>query len=387
MIAKRLEDIGEYYFSKKLREIELLNKEGKNIINLGIGNPDLPPHPDVVRKLHQESAMETAHGYQGYKGIPDLRKAFSGWYRRWYGVHLDPETELLPLMGSKEGMMHICMTYLNDGDQVLVPDPGYPAYASAVKLAGGIPVTYALREGNNWTPDFEILQASDLSKVKLMFINYPHMPTGKSASMGLFESLVRFAKCHDILLVHDNPYSFILNQQPLSLLSVAGARSVAVELNSLSKSHNMAGWRIGILAGNQARIEEVLRFKSNMDSGMFLPLQAAAVKALSLEQDWFDAINDLYRERREVVYAMLSYLGCVYAAEQAGMFVWAKVPEDYVDGYAFSDEVLYNHGVFFTPGGIFGAEGNAYVRISLCKTLDQLEIAKGRMNKAAVLTI
>ncbi len=383
--AKRLQGIGEYYFSAKLREIELLNKEGKGIINLGIGNPDLPPHPDVIWQLHQESAQTTAHGYQGYKGTLDLRKAFAAWYRKWYHVDLDPETELLPLMGSKEGIMHICMTYLNEGDQVLVPNPGYPAYASAVKLAGGVPVFYALQEQQQWMPDFNALQQSDLSKVKLMFVNYPHMPTGKAASMELFEALVQFATQHQILLVHDNPYSFILNEEPLSILSVAGGKSVALELNSLSKSHNMAGWRIGMLAGDRVSIEEVLRFKSNMDSGMFLPLQLAAVRALSLDQNWYASMNAMYRARREAVYTMLSALGCSFDPAQTGMFVWARVPDGYADGYAFSDELLYHYGVFLTPGGIFGSEGNAYIRISLCKAVDQIDIARTRISPVAVL--
>jgi LL-diaminopimelate aminotransferase len=381
MIAKRLEGISEYYFSQKLREIETLNKEGKNIINLGIGSPDLPPHPDVIRTLQEQAEKSGVHGYQGYKGIPALREAFADWYQQWYQVNLDPDTEILPLLGSKEGIMHICMTYLNQGDEALIPDPGYPTYGSAVKLAGGTPVNYLLQEERNWYPDLEALTAMDLSKVKLMFVNYPHMPTGQSVETGLFEKLVAFAKEHHILLVHDNPYSFILNDNPVSLLSVPGAKEVTLELNSLSKSHNMAGWRIGMLCGSKERIEEVLRFKSNMDSGMFMPLQMAAVKALSLGADWYTYINSIYSQRREKVYQILDLLGCRYELTQVGLFVWAKIPDHYEDGYALSDEILYGANVFLTPGGIFGSQGNKYIRISLCGDLSRFEQAITRISK------
>ncbi|SMC62073.1 pyridoxal phosphate-dependent aminotransferase [Pedobacter nyackensis] len=381
MIAKRLEGISEYYFSQKLREIDSLNKEGKNIINLGIGSPDLPPHPDVIRTLQEEAGKTGVHGYQGYKGIPALRQAFTDWYQRWYKVSLDPDTELLPLMGSKEGIMHICMTYLNEGDEALIPNPGYPTYSSAVKLAGGKPVSYLLQEEQNWYPDLEALAATDLSKVKLMFVNYPHMPTGQPISADLFKNLVQFAKENHILLVHDNPYSFILNDNPVSLLEVPGAKEVVLELNSLSKSHNMAGWRIGMLCGSKERIEEVLRFKSNMDSGMFMPLQLAAAKALSLGPDWYSHINSIYSERRAKVYQILDILGCTYELKQVGLFVWAKIPDQYEDGYALSDKVLYGSNVFLTPGGIFGSQGNRYIRISLCGDLSRFEQAITRISK------
>jgi LL-diaminopimelate aminotransferase len=381
MIAKRLEGISEYYFSQKLREIDSLNKEGKNIINLGIGSPDLPPHPDVIRTLQEEAAKPGVHGYQGYKGIPALRQAFADWYQRWYQVTLDPDTQILPLLGSKEGIMHICMTYLNEGDEALIPDPGYPTYGSAVKLAGGKPVTYLLQKERNWQPDLEALAATDLGKVKLMFVNYPHMPTGQQTDTGLFENLVRFAKEHQILLVHDNPYSFILNDNPASLLAVPGAAAVALELNSLSKSHNMAGWRIGMLCGSKERIEEVLRFKSNMDSGMFMPLQLAAVKALSLGPDWYSHINSIYAERRTRVYQILDILNCSYSLNQVGLFVWAKIPDHYKDAYALSDEILYGASVFLTPGGIFGSQGNRYIRISLCGDISRFEQAITRISK------
>jgi len=381
MIANRLEGISEYYFSQKLREIESLNIEGKNIINLGIGSPDLPPHPEVIRVLQESSAEAGVHGYQGYKGIPALRKAFSDWYERRYKVNLNPDTEILPLLGSKEGVMHICMTYLNEGDEALIPNPGYPTYDSAVKLAGGKPVPYELEEEQNWYPDLQALALTDLSKVKLMFVNYPHMPTGQRVGAGLFEDLVQFAKTHKILLVHDNPYSFILNDHPASLLEVQGAKEVALELNSLSKSHNMAGWRIGMLCGAKERIEEVLRFKSNMDSGMFLPLQLAAAKALSLEDDWYSYINGIYAERRSKVYQIFDMLGCSYTTDQVGLFVWAKIPAKYEDAYALSDEILYGANVFLTPGGIFGSQGRRYMRISLCGDISRFEQAIERLKK------
>jgi len=383
MTAKRLEGISEYYFSQKLREIESLNKEGKNIINLGIGSPDLPPHPDVIKTLQEEAGKPGVNGYQGYKGIPALRQAFADWYQQWYRVTLNPDTEILPLIGSKEGIVHICMTYLDEGDEALIPDPGYPTYGSAVKLAGGKPVSYLLQEANNWYPDLEALAATDLSKVKLMFVNYPHMPTGQRVAPGLFENLVRFAKENDILLVHDNPYSFILNDNPLSLLEVPGAKEVVLELNSLSKSHNMAGWRIGALCGSKERIEEVLRFKSNMDSGMFMPLQLAAAKALSLGADWYAHINSIYAQRRDKVYEILDMLDCTYERTQVGLFIWAKIPDQYKDGYALSDEILYGANVFLTPGGIFGSQGNRYIRISLCGDVSRFEQAIDRISKSS----
>ncbi|MBL7709584.1 MAG: aminotransferase class I/II-fold pyridoxal phosphate-dependent enzyme, partial [Chitinophagaceae bacterium] len=293
--SKRLEGIGEYYFSQKLREIDALNKEGKNVINLGIGSPDLPPHPDVIRILQEEAAKPNTHAYQSYKGSPVLRNAVSDWYKKWYKVELNPDTEVLPLIGSKEGIMHICMTYLNKGDEVLVPNPGYPTYRSAVQLAGGKCVEYKLKEKNNYEPELDKLDEKKLKKVKLMFVNYPQMPTGQLPSEDLFKRIVAFGRKHNILVVHDNPYSFILNEHPASLLSVEGGKDCVIELNSLSKSHNMAGWRIGMLCGAKERIEEVLRFKSNMDSGMFLPVQLAAAKALSLGKEWQEEVNTVYR--------------------------------------------------------------------------------------------
>ena len=379
--AKRLNGIGEYYFSTKLREIDELNKQGKNIINLGIGSPDLPPHPDVIKVLQEESAKPNVHAYQSYKGSPILRKAIADWYNRWYNVLVNPDTEILPLIGSKEGIMHICMTYLNEGDGALVPNPGYPTYRSAVKLAGGNCIDYDLKEENNWQPDLAALKALDLSKVKLMFVNYPHMPTGQLPEVEVLKQLVAFAKENNILLVHDNPYSFILNDDPQSLLSIEGAKEVVLELNSLSKSQNMAGWRVGMLVAAKERIDEVLRFKSNMDSGMFLPLQLAAATALGLDKSWYDSVNAIYRQRREKVFELLDALKCIYSKNQAGMFIWAKIPAGYKDGYALSDEVLYNSNVFITPGGIFGSAGDGFIRVSLCGSIEKFEEAIKRVMK------
>lgn len=377
--AKRLDGVGEYYFSQKLREIDGMNKAGRQVINLGIGSPDLPPHPEVINTLNEEAMKPNQHAYQNYKGSPVLRNAIADWYGKWYGVTLDPNTEILPLIGSKEGIMHICMTYLNESDGVLIPNPGYPTYRSAAKIAGGNVIDYLLNKENNWFPDFAAIEKNDLKTVKLMFVNYPQMPTGQLPTKEMFEQLVAFAKRHEILLVHDNPYSFILNDQPLSLLSIPGAKEVTIELNSLSKSHNMAGWRIGMLVGNEERINEVLRFKSNMDSGMFLPLQLAAAKALQLGQDWHNAVNEIYKKRREKVFQLLQLLQCEFDSDQAGLFVWAAIPAQYKDGYELSDKVLHQSNVFITPGGIFGSAGNNYVRVSLCCTEEKITEAIKRI--------
>ena len=378
-VAKRLEQTQEYYFSKKLREIDALNKAGKQIINLGIGSPDLPPHPEVIKVLTEEAAKPNTHGYQSYKGSPILREAISSWYKKYYDVTLDANTEVLPLIGSKEGIVHICMTYLQEGDEVLIPNPGYPAYAAAVGLSGATAIPYLLEEHTNWLPNLEELAKQDLSAVKMMWVNYPHMPTGTNATVDFFERLIQFGKTHNILICHDNPYSFILNDSPRSLLSIAGAKDVAIELNSLSKSSNMAGWRIGMLVAAEERINEIIRFKSNMDSGMFLPLQLAAAKALSLDSSWYDELNNVYRKRRTKVFEIMDLLGCRYSTEQVGLFVWAKVPENYPDGYALSDHVLYESNVFITPGGIFGDAGNNYIRISLCATEETYDKAIQRI--------
>ncbi|HEY8387806.1 MAG TPA: aminotransferase class I/II-fold pyridoxal phosphate-dependent enzyme [Parasegetibacter sp.] len=387
--ANRLEGIGEYYFSQKLREIEQLNKQGKKVINLGIGSPDLPPHPDVIKELQETSALSDTHAYQGYKGIPALRSAFSNWYQEWYGVTLDAESEILPLIGSKEGIMHICMTYLNEGDMALVPNPGYPTYRSAVKLAGGTCIDYKITGEEYAEIDFEELEtvvqkyntpivssgANTVKdgRIKLMWVNFPHMPTGKRAARGLFEKLIAFGKKYNMLICHDNPYSFILNSNPTSILSVEGAKDIAIELNSLSKSHNMAGWRLGVMVASARRINEVLRFKSNMDSGMFLPVQRAAVKALRLGNEWFTQINKIYGQRREKVFQLLDLLGCSYNTDQVGMFVWASIPAHEDSGFSFSDKILYSTGVFITPGGIFGNQGDQFIRVSLCSKPEVLD--------------
>lgn len=378
-VAKRLQHTEEYYFSKKLREIEALNQSGEKVINLGIGSPDLPPHPSVVETLHEYASLPNTHAYQNYKGVLPLRQAIADWYNRYYGVLLDPNINVLPLIGSKEGIVHICMTYLAEGDEALFPNPGYPAYSAAVRLSGATGIPYTLIPENNWLPDLDALAKTDLSRVKLMWLNYPHMPTGAPARESFFKEIVAFAKQHNILLCHDNPYSFILNDQPKSLMSVEGALEVAIELNSLSKSANMAGWRVGMLVGAETRINEIIRFKSNMDSGMFLPVQMAAAKALSLGPEWYSELNDTYQQRREKVYQLLDTLGCTYDKGQVGLFIWAKIPELYPDGYALSDEVLQRSRVFITPGGIFGSAGASYIRISLCATETTLDQACERI--------
>ncbi len=367
-LANRLEGIGEYYFSQKLREIDGMNKAGAAVINLGIGSPDLPPHPDVIKVLQEESARPNVHAYQSYKGSPVLRQAIAAWYHRWYGVQLNADTQILPLIGSKEGIMHICMTYLNEGDAALVPNPGYPTYRSAVKLAGAECIDYELTEAKQWQPDWQALEQMNLRRVKLMWVNYPQMPTGQVPQREVFEKLIDFGKRHDILICHDNPYSFILNERPESLLALPGADEVVLELNSLSKSHNMAGWRVGMLCGAADRINEVLRFKSNMDSGMYLPLQLAAAKALEVDSSWYDSVNETYKQRRERAYELLDLLGCRYDKQQVGMFLWAAIPATAADGYALSDRILQQAHVFITPGGIFGTAGNGYIRVSLCST-------------------
>ena len=378
-VSKRLEGVGEYYFSQKLREIDDMNKAGKQVINLGIGSPDLPPHPDVIKKLQDEAAKPNTHAYQNYKGSPVFRNAISKWYKKWYDVDLNPDSEILPLIGSKEGIMHVCMTYINEGDVVLIPDPGYPTYKSAATIAGANVVPYALKEENNWFPDFVELEKADLKKVKLMFVNYPQMPTGQLPTKDLFQQLIAFAKKHDILLCHDNPYSFILNKTPMSILSIEGAKDVAIELNSFSKSHNMAGWRVGMLSGKKDRIDEIIRFKSNMDSGMFLPVQLAAAKALELEQDWHDQLNEVYSKRREKVFELLQLLDCKFDKNQVGLFVWAAIPAMFKDGYELSDSVLQKSNVFITPGGIFGNGGKKYIRVSLCATEEKITEAINRI--------
>ena len=369
ILSHRLDGVGEYYFSRKLREIDSLRASGKHIISLGIGSPDMPPHPSVMERLAVESAKPNTHGYQSYKGSAELREAFAAWYGRKYGVKLDAGNEIMPLIGSKEGIMHIAMTYLNAGDKVLVPNPGYPTYTSAVTLAGGVPTPYNLTAKSGWLPDFGSI---DPSGVKMMIINYPHMPTGATATLESLKQIVDFCRANSILLLNDNPYGFIRNAQPISLLQVEGAKEIAMELNSLSKSHNMAGWRIGMLAAARERIDEILRFKSNMDSGMFLPLQLAAATALGLGDEWYEAQNSEYYRREQVGKAIFDALGIEYAQNQAGLFLWGRLPEG-ENCYDFCDILLYEKGVFLTPGGIFGSEGEKYMRLSLCAPQSVLE--------------
>ena len=388
-IAQRLEGIGEYYFSQKLAEIDRMNHSGTPVINLGIGSPDLPPHPEVIERLVSTAANAGHHAYQSYRGSILLRKAIANWYQQWYQVSLHPESEVLPLMGSKEGIMHIVMTYVNPGDPVFIPDPGYPTYASAARIAGADLITYDLLEATGWQPDFATLE-SQIQQIRaakklpsdrelLLFLNYPHMPTGQLPEKQHFEEWVRFAREHHLLLIHDNPYSFILNENPLSLLEVSDSLDVAIELNSLSKSHNMAGWRVGCLLANAQRVNEILRFKSNMDSGMFLPVQLAAAHALGLPISWHESLNDIYRSRREIVYNLLQKLNCRFSTRQAGLFVWAGIPEGWSDGYAFSDAILQQARVFITPGGIFGKNGLPYIRLSLCQPVAVIEEAQQRI--------
>lgn len=378
--SHRMDSIKEYYFSKKNREIAELRKQGRDIISLGIGSPDMPPHQRVIDRLATEAQRPDVHAYQPYNGSELLREAYAEWYAKWYNVKLNPKNEVLPLLGSKEGIMHICMAFLDAGDKVLVPNPGYPTYRAAVTLAGGEVLEYHLNESSDFYPDFEAIEKEDLSKVKLMFVNYPNMPTGTLPTVELFEKLVVFAQKHNILLVHDNPYSFVRNDLQLSLLSIPEAWDVAIEMNSTSKGHSMAGWRVGVVVGRSEWIADILRFKSNMDSGMFFPVQAAAAEALALENEWFDELNATYYAREAEGYALLDALGCEYRKNQAGLFVWAKIPASFEgDCFAFSDKVLEECDVFVTPGGIFGSEGEHYIRISLCMPKERLAEAAERV--------
>ena len=373
--ASRMNLVQEYYFSTKLKQIAEMRASGIDVLNLGIGSPDLPPSAETISALAESAQKPQNHAYQSYVGIPTLREAMSNFYQNAYGVSLNPLNEILPLIGSKEGIMHISMAYLEAGDEVLVPNPGYPTYRAASLLTGATVVDYDLSEENGWLPDLVELAKKDLSKVKLMWVNYPHMPTGAKATKGFFEELRDFASTHNILIVNDNPYSFILNDDPQSMLAVEGMKEVALELNSLSKSHNMAGWRMGMLMGKAEFINPVLRFKSNMDSGMFLPLQMAAVQALQNDKSWFESLNETYKKRQQKVFEMMQLLDCQYDTNQTGMFVWAKIPANYASGFALSDEILEKTGVFITPGGIFGTAGDGYIRTSLCAEVSVFEEA------------
>lgn len=380
--ADRVNCISEYYFSKKLKEVAALNAQGKNIISLGIGSPDMPPSENTIEALKAEAEKRNTHGYQSYVGIPELRKAFAAWYKKWFGVELNPDNEIQPLIGSKEGILHVSMTFLNKGDGVLVPNPGYPTYLSVSRLLEADVKIYDLDENNGWQPDFEKLEAMDLSNVKLMWVNYPNMPTGTPATKELFKKLVDFGKRHGIIICNDNPYSFICNEgEKLSLLATEGAKDICIEMNSMSKSHNMAGWRMAMLASNKQFIEWILRVKSNVDSGMFRPLQIAAAEALlNNDEEWHKQYNvELYKRRRVLANKILDTLGCTYSKNQIGMFAWGKIPEKYASSAELADDVLYNANVFITPGFIFGSNGERYVRISLCCTEEKLEEALERI--------
>jgi hypothetical protein len=377
--AERTEKVQEYYFSQKLAQIDRMRREGSDVINLGIGSPDQAPSENTVSALISESKKPGSHGYQSYAGIPSLRKAFSDWYKKYFRVYLNPDNEILLLMGSKEGIMHISMAFVNPGDEVLVPDPGYPTYSSVTTLVGGVTRKYELTEQNGWFPDLQSLERTDLSKVKLMWVNYPNMPTGAKGSMALFERLVAFGRKHGILICNDNPYSFILNNQYNSILAVEGSKDIALELNSLSKSHNMAGWRIGMVAGQTDYIKTILKVKSNMDSGMFLGMQMAAVEALNNQETWYETVNIVYARRRKIVEEIMELLKCDYDKSQVGLFVWGRIPESVPDCESYVENILQKCLVFITPGFIFGENGQRYIRISLCANEQRLTEAKERL--------
>ncbi len=373
--ADRLESVQEYYFSKKLREVRGLIQQGRPIINMGIGSPDLAPSPNVLKTLATAIADTGAHQYQSYQGLPELRNAIADFYQRKFGVSVDAVNEILPLMGSKEGIMHISMAFLNEGDQVLLPNPGYPTYGSVTKLVGGEPIYYDLNGENGWFPDLEKLAQMDLSKVKLMWASYPHMPTGATASKSQLRALVDFVKEHNILLVNDNPYSFVLSKNPTSILSIEGAKECTLELNSLSKTFNMAGWRVGMVLGSEEHITAILKVKSNMDSGMFYGIQKGAVVALQSGTEWFNALDEVYNRRRELMFHLVEKLNCEYDKNAVGMFVWSKLPKGAAPSEEFIDQVLYEKDVFIAPGTIFGSNGEGYIRFSLCVKEDKIKEA------------
>ena len=378
--AQRLQTVQEYYFSRKLREVNQLISEGKPVINMGIGSPDAAPHPTVITAIQSSLFDAKAHEYQSYQGLPEMRKGFADFYKNQFNVNLDFNSEILPLMGSKEGIMHISLAFLNEGDEVLIPNPGYPTYASVTELVQAQPVYYDLKEINNWQPDFEQLEQLDLSKVKLMWVGYPHMPTGANATFELYEQLVAFGKKHSILIVNDNPYSFVLNDNPLSILQVDGAKDIALELNSLSKTFNMAGWRVGMVCGKKELIDSVLKVKSNMDSGMFYGIQKGAIAALKLSKEWFESQNEMYTKRRNLMFQLAEKLGCTYNSSSVGLFVWAKLPSG-ISSEQFIDELLYEKHLFLTPGTIFGSNGEGYIRFSLCVKEEKIKEAIERFQK------
>lgn len=379
--ADRTEQIQEYFFSKKLEEIHLLELQGKSIINLGIGSPDLEPHSCVIESLRNGSLKKGAYRYKGYKGIVGLKEGMASWYKTIYDVDLLPDSEILPLIGSKEAIGFISLAYLEKGDKVLVPNPGYPTYTSAAHIAGAEVVNYHLTEEGNWYPDFEDLERLVDHKVKMIWVNYPHMPTGQDASIEVFEDLIQFAKKHSILVCNDNPYSLTLNENPKSILNCQDSKDVAIELNSLSKSHNLAGARVGMLLGSSKLLAPIFKIQSNFSSGMFQPLQEAAIDALKLGRDWYKILNEEYQKRKKIGLEIFDLLGCEYGCEQVGMFLWGKVPQNYESGEQLADDILYKADVFITPGLIFGSNGGNYLRISLCSTVNDLEDALNRIRK------
>ena len=376
--AKRLDTVQEYYFSKKLREVRGLAAAGKPIINMGIGSPDLQPPVEVLTAIKNSLNDASAHKYQSYQGLPELRSAISKFYKNKFSVDTNSDNEVLPLMGSKEGIMHISMAFLNEGDKVLIPNPGYPTYTSVTKLVGAEPIFYDLSDANNWQPNYKELEAQDLSDVKIMWVNYPHMPTGTNATLETFKNLVAFGKKHQILIINDNPYSFILNDNPVSILQVEGAKDIALELNSLSKTFNMAGWRVGMVLGNAGYISEILKVKSNMDSGMFYGIQKGAIEALQLPDTWFTVQNKIYEERRVLIWQLADKLGATYNKNATGLFVWAKIPEG-KKAEEVTDAILYDKDIFITPGTIFGSQGEGYIRFSLCVTTSIIKEAISRI--------
>ncbi|WP_452226723.1 pyridoxal phosphate-dependent aminotransferase [Lacinutrix cladophorae] len=377
-VADRLHTVEEYYFSRKLREVNLLKANGKPIINLGIGSPDLQPPAKVITAIANSFQDASAHKYQSYQGLPELREAITQFYSEQFAVHVSPTTEVLPLMGSKEGIMHISIAFLNEGDEVLIPNPGYPTYASVTKLLGAKPVFYNLEESKGWLPDLKALEKLDLSKVKIMWLNYPHMPTGTKATEKLFEEVIAFARKHHILIVNDNPYSFILNDKPTSILTVRKAKDVCLELNSLSKTFNMAGWRVGMVIGNAKHIDAIIKVKSNMDSGMFYGIQKGAIEALNCSNMWYKSLNSVYKQRRKLVWKLADALNCTYNKEASGLFVWAKLPPHF-KSEEFIDVLLKENHIFIAPGTIFGTQGEGYVRFSLCASTEDLEEALARI--------
>ena len=377
-VANRLNTVQEYYFSKKLREVRALASEGKPIINMGIGSPDLQPPNEVIEAIKKAVDIEGAHKYQSYQGLPEFREAVADFYKANYEVEVSLNDEILPLMGSKEGILHISMAFLNKGDQVLIPNPGYPTYTSVTNLVEATPVFYELTSENNWEPDFEQLEKEDVSNIKMMWVNYPHMPTGAKATEALFEKLIAFGKKHQILIINDNPYSFVLNNNPQSILKLRGAKETALELNSLSKSFNMAGWRVGMMLGTSSFLKEVLKVKTQMDSGMFYGIQQGAIAALNVSSTWFTAMNTVYEKRRKLVWKIADALGCSYNKDTTGMFVWAKTPKD-VEAESMVDDLLYNKSIFIAPGSIFGSNGEGYIRFSLCVPEDKIKEALERL--------